>query len=225
MNIETVYNELRKITRGGEVDFLSLNKLMEKIETEVRKVTCYKTTSKTRINAIKRVASKDDCRPVLQGYGIYESYKVVTDSYHLIAIKQDDMPIPAVSSNFKDLEEVKQYREEHGNNSVINGTYPNLNWVLDGKYKEGTEIQFNVDDFLAFYKLHKNGYDKNSKNYDDLYKIECNDKVGYFDPKFMKNVLDVIGKDSKVYFTGEISPLYFVNEKEELGVVLPIRVF
>ena len=32
-----------------------------------------------------------DNRPALTGYGIFKDYKVVTDSYHLIAIKEDNM--------------------------------------------------------------------------------------------------------------------------------------
>lgn len=97
MKLETIYNELVEYTK--EQDFAKLQDLMSRIEKAVRTENSYKTTSKTRVNAIKRIASKWNDRPVLTGYGIKDNYKFVTDSYHLIAIKQDIMPLPLVATS------------------------------------------------------------------------------------------------------------------------------
>jgi len=222
MNLETVYKELRTILAGGDVDFMKLLALNEKIEKQVRKETCYKTTNKTRINAITKVASKDESRPALTGYGVYGDYKVVTDSYHLIAIYQDEMPLPLVAGNMSH-EEVKEYQEKHGRNSVINGMYPNMEHIINfDKELWNKEVTPNYDDIESFYKLHKNLFEKTKKT-EDLYQI--GDK--YYNIRFIKNVIDVLGTNCKAYYREDSynTPLYFINDKNELGLVLPIRNF
>lgn len=44
-----------------------------------------------------------------------------------------------------------------------------------------------------------------------------------FNPHFVKNVIDVLGTNIKIYYQGEDQPLFFVNDKEEIGLVLPVR--
>ena len=40
----------------------------------------------------------------------------------------------------------------------------------------------------------------------------------------LNNVIEVLGvENTKVYFQGENKPLYFENDKNEIGLVLPIR--
>ena len=95
MKLETIYNELKDIM-NNDMDFTKALKLKEKLEKAIREETCYKTTPKTRVNAIKRVASKMEDRPALTGYGICGDYKCVTDSYHAIMIKEDHIPLKLV---------------------------------------------------------------------------------------------------------------------------------
>lgn len=214
MKLETIYNEL--VEYAKEQDFAKLQDLMSRIEKAVRTENCYKTTSKTRVNAIKRVASKDNIRPILKGYGIIEGYKVVTDSYHLIAIKQDEMPLPlvATSDELKELGINKnEYMVKNGRESLIYGNYPNMEWVLN--FDRSQELPMvDMNDLTSFIKLHKKD--------EEFYKIgEC-----LYNPQFVKNVIEVLGvENTKVYFQGENKPLYFENDKNEIGLVLPVKVY
>lgn len=212
MKLETIYNELVEYTK--EQDFAKLKDLMYRIEKAARTENSYKTTSKTRVNAIKRVASKKNIRPVLTGYGIKGNYKFVTDSYHLIAIKQDEMPLPlvATSDELKELGIDKdEYMQKNGRESLICGVYPNVEQFL--YFDRGQELpMIDMNDLTSFIKLHKKD--------EELYEINgC-----YFNPKFIKNVVDVLGaENTKIYFQGENKPLYFENDKNEIGLVLPCR--
>ena len=215
MTIETIYNEIKDITKNDEFDYIKYTKLMNKLEEEIRKNSSYKTTSKTRVNAIKKVASKDDFRPALTGYGVFGEYKGVTDSYHAILIKQDEMPLPLVACD-SDLEKLginkEEYQDKYGKSSIITAVYPNLMKCLTFDYSKENQLELDVNDLNAFIKL-------NMKEKNPLYQLgECK-----YNARYIKNVIDVIGKNCKIYFQGEYKPLYFVNDNEELGVVLPIR--
>lgn len=217
MTIEHIYNELKEITKDNNIDYMKFVKFQEKLEKEIRKNASYKTTSKTRVNAIMKVASKDESRRALQGYGIFGEYKGVTDSYHAILIKQDEMPLPLVATK-SDCEklgiDIKEYQDKYGKESIINAVYPNLMACLTTEYSKDNQLTLDMDDLTAFIKTHK-------KERRALYQLgQCK-----YEAKFIKNVVDVIGKDCKIYFQGELKPLYFVNDKEEIGVVLPIREF
>ena len=217
MNIETIYNEIKDITKNGDIDYSRFIKLRDKLEDEIRKNVCYKTTNKTRINAIKKVASKMQDRPALTGYGIFGEYKGVTDSYHAILIKQDEMPLPLVATK-SDLERLgidyKEYMDKYGSTSIINATYPNLTSCITNNYSKDNELKLDVNDLMGFIKTNKK--DKNA-----LYKLGDN----FYNPTFIKNVIDVIGEKCKIYFQGDLKPLYFVNNNDEIGVVLPVRTY
>ena len=203
MKLETIYGELLEIMKN-DMDFTKALSLKEKIEKAIREETCYKTTSKTRVNGIKRIASKDNSRPVLTGYGIWNDYKVVTDSYHLIAIKEDNMPLKLVTTD-------RELANKVGKENCINGTYPNIDNII--RYDTSNELpMFDLDELEYAYKLGK-------KDKDVLFKIgEQN-----FNPQFIKNIVDVLGKDLKLYYQGEYKPLFFINNKNEIGLVLPIK--
>lgn len=203
MKLEKIYEELVNIMKN-DMDFTKALALKEKLEKAIREESCYKTTSKTRVNGIKRVASKSETRPVLTGYGICNDYKVVTDSYHLIAIYEDNMPLKLATTD-------RELANKVGKENCINGVYPNMDNII--KYDTSNELpMFDLDELEYTYKLGK-------KDKDILFKIgEQN-----FDPKCVKNVVDVLGKDFKIYYQGEYKPLFFVNNKDEIGLVLPIR--
>lgn len=194
MKLETIYNELKEVV--VDEDCFNMHKyleLMEKLEDAIRMETCYKTTSRTRIDAIKRVASKQEYRPALQGYGICGDYKVVTDSYHAILIHQDVMPL--------------EFKEN----------YPNVKNCIPEQ--DGEELPMvDMDDLMTFIKTHKK-YDK-SRNINDLYRIGELAVQPQF-VKNVIDVLGK--DDTKIYFYGENRPLKFKNSKNEIGIVLPIR--
>ena len=123
MKLETIYNDLLEIMQDN-MNFEKALKLKEKLEKVIREETCYKTTSKTRVNAIKRVASKLDYRPALTGYGIYEDYKCVTDSYHLIAIHEENMPLKCATTD-------RELADKLGHENCINANYPNMESLLN----------------------------------------------------------------------------------------------
>ena len=203
MKLETIYGELLEIMKN-DMDFVKALSLKEKLEKAIREESCYKTTGKTRVNAIKRVASKYNDRPALTGYGIYEDYKCVTDSYHLIAIKEDNMPLKLVTTD-------NELANKVGKENCINATYPNMENIL--KYDTSNELgMFNLDELESTCKMNK-------KDKDVLFTIGTQT----FNPQYVKNVIDVLGKDVKIYFQGELRPLFFVNDKDEIGLVLPIK--
>lgn len=195
MKLEKIYCEVKDLFDGEEFNFVKYKDLLSSLEKAVREESAYKTTSKTRVNAIKRVASKSDYRPALQGYGVNGDYKVVTDSYHAILIYQDDMPL--------------EFKEN----------YPDVSKCIPEQ--DGEELPMvDMDDLTAFIKTHKN-YDK-SRNIEDLYRIGELAVQPQF-VKNVIDVLGK--DDTKVYFYGENRPLKFKNSKNEIGIVLPIRTY
>lgn len=143
MKLEKIYCEVKDLFDGEEFNFIKYKDLLSSLEKAIREESAYKTTSKTRVNAIKRVASKDNCRPALQGYGVNGDYKVVTDSYHAILIYQDTMPLE------------------------LKDNYPDVSRCIPEQ--DGEELPMvDMDDLTAFIKTHKK-YD--GRNFDNLYKI------------------------------------------------------
>ena len=217
MTIETIYNEIKEITKDNDIDYLKFTKLRDKLEQEIRKNAAYKTTNKTRVNAIKKVASKLEDRLALTGYGICGDYKCVTDSYHAIMIKQDEMPLPLVATKEDCIKlniDINEYKDKYGETSIINATFPNMLKCITLDYDKSNQLTLDINDLIGF--INTNKKDKHA-----LYKLgTCN-----YNPWFIKNVVDIIGKNCKIYFQDDLKPLYFVNDNEEIGVVLPVRTY
>ena len=207
MKLETIYNDLVEIIKD-DMDFSKVLKLKEKLEKAIREETCYKTTSKTRVNAIKRVASKMNERPALTGYGICGDYKVITDSYHAVMLKDDNIPLKLVTTDIDLTNKV-------GINNCINANYPDFKGIINFDRNYYKIITLDFDDIAQFYKLHN----KNAKN--EPYKIE----EQYFNIKYLKNVIDVLGTDLTIYLSNdnENRPIYFENKNGELGLVMPTK--
>lgn len=205
MKLEKVYEDLVDIMKNN-MDVTKALALKEKLEKAIREETCYKTTSKTRVNGIKRVASKSESRPVLKGYGIWNDYKVVTDSYHLIAIYEDNMPLKLATTD-------NELANKVGKENCIYGNYPNMDSIL--RYDTSNELpMIDLDELESTCKLGK-------KDKSILFKIGDQN----FNPQYVKNIIDVLGNDIKIYYQGECRPVFFVNNKDEIGLVLPIRVY
>lgn len=210
MKLETIYNDLIDIIKN-DMDFTKALKLKEKLEQEIRNQTAYKNTSRTRVNAIKRVASKSDTRPALTGYSNQEGYQIVTDSYHLIAIHQENMPLKLVTTNNEEADKI-------GHENVIYGNYPDMKHILNDYTTSSYQplnIKLNYDDILSFYKLHHKDTDNNLYSIDNrLYNIN-----------YLKNIIDVIGIDNTIYYrpNTDNAPLYIVNKNNEIGLILPVK--
>lgn len=208
MKLETIYNELLDIMNNN-MDFTKALKLKEKLEKAIREETCYKTTPKTRVNAIKRVASKMEDRPFLTGYGICGDYKCVTDSYHAIMIKEDSMPLKLVTTD-------KELSKKIGHENCIYADYPNFESFINFDKSNYDISNLDYNDVEQFYKLHKKNADK------ELYEI----KGQYYNIRYLKNIIDVLGTDTTLYTPkNEYRPLYVVNKENEIGLVLPVRKF
>lgn len=206
MKLETIYNELLDIM-NNDMDFTKALKLKEKLAKVIREETCYKTTSKTRVNAIKRIASKIEDRPALTGYGIYEDYKCVTDSYHLIAIHEDNMPLKCVTTD-------KELADKLGHDNCINANYPNMRGIINFDKQYYNAITLDYDDIMSYYKLHKKNAEK------EPYEINGQ----YYNIIYLKNVIDVLGTDLTIYQSKDYArPMYLVNKDNEIGLVLGIR--
>ena len=210
MKLETIYNDLINIMKD-DMNFEKALKLKEKLEQEIRNQTAYKSTSRTRVNAIKRVASKSEARPALTGYSNQEGYQVVTDSYHLIAIHSDTMPLKLVTTD-------KEEADKLGHENVINSNYPDMKHILNDyttSYYYKLDIKLDYDDMLSFYKLH------HKENSDNLYSIDNR----LYNINYLKNIIDVIGTDNIIYYRPDTdtAPLYFVNKNNEIGLILPVK--
>ena len=207
MKLETIYNDLVEIIKD-DMDFTKALKLKEKLEKAIREETCYKTTSKTRVNAIKRVASKMNYRPALNGYGICGDFKCITDSYHAVMLKDDNIPLKLVTTDIDLANKV-------GINNCINANYPDFKGIIDFDRNYYKTITLDFDDIAQFYKLHNKNAEK------EPYEIE----EQYFNIKYLKNVIDVLGTDLTIYLSNdnENRPIYFENKNGELGLVVPIK--
>ena len=79
------------------------------------------------------------------------------------------------------------------------------------------EIKLDFNDIASFYKLNHSLKEKEKQ----LYTInECLYNINY-----LKNIIDILGTDTKCYFQGTNAPLYFENGNGEIGLVLPIKVY
>lgn len=241
MTIENVYKKLYNLYDSTVLhENNDIKMLLDEIEKDMRLSNAYKASSKLRVNGLKNIVKNASHHPVLQGFGVLDSnYNncnidsvsndkiVVTDSYGLVCIKESiqnmlDMGLKLVSC---DDDMVNKY----GVNNVICNIYPKVSdMIKDYHYlnSESEEISLNLDDINGFYKLHKSFKDKK----DRLYVIVDSKNVKhYFDVKLLKNVLDVIccNNNFKAYVrVGDAAaPMYIVNNNDEVGLVLPVKMF
>ena len=207
MKLETIYNDLIEIINDN-MNATKVLKLKEKLEKAIREETCYKTSSKTRVNAIKRVASKLNYRPALTGYGICEDYKVITDSYHAVMLKDNNIPLKLVTTDTNLANKV-------GKHNCIYANYPDFKGIINFNKTYYKTITLDFDDIAQFYKLHNKNAEK------EVYKIE----EQHFNIKYLKNIIHVLGTDLTVYLSidNKYRPIYFENKNGELGLVVPTR--
>ena len=135
--------------------------------------------------------------------------KLETIYNDLIEIINDDMNATKVLKLKEKLE--KAIREEN----CVNANYPNFKYIIDFDRNYYETITLDFDDIAQFYKLHNKHAEK------EFYKI----KDQYFNIKYLKNIIDVLGTDLTVYSSidNEYRPIYFENKNRELGLVMPTK--
>lgn len=199
LKLEIIYNRIKDNIGNKE----NLEKLLEDIKQAMREEVSLKHNSRARVNGIKRVASKLDIRPVLQGFGDIGEFKVVTDSYHAIFIKEDNMPLENKTEGYPNMEFVMNYER------IDKGSIYESN--------ESNEIKLNLKNILTHAKIN-NTIKKAEENLIEIGKY-------YYNVRYIKNIIDVLGVESLKAWEQSVSykGLYFDNDKGEIGLVLPVR--
>lgn len=243
MKLESVYKRLHDLYVNTALrENNDIKELLEEIEKDIALDTCYKVSPRNRVNAIKRIIkSIPKEREYIKGFGYLMDFDksmmdnnkfVITDSYHLVCIKEDINNLFNMDLKLITLNEVLM--EKFGKDKIIYKNYPSVKNIIScNNYisYDMEEIDLNLDDIESFYKLHKSFKDVNNRLY---VIVDSKGNKHSFDIKLLKNVIDVICNCSDVYnisFKCYMSnedyrkPLYIVNNIDEVGLVLPVRTF
>lgn len=196
-------NILQEIKKGLE-DKTILDNLIKRLEQDIRDETSYKTTSKTKVNAIKRIAKKDNIRPILNGYhiaddGMYE----FTDSYRAYRIKPIDMPLQSDEDIIKELD--------------LKIKYPEIKHFFKDMFDYDEEVKIDLDDITAVYKMRNKRQDQEKTTYtlkSRSYKVNVS-------IEYLKDTIDIMGADTRLFLTGEKTPVQFENKDNEIAILLP----
>ena len=126
MKLENVYNKLNNINE--EIENKEIKALLEQIRQAIKEESCLKTTSKSKINAIKRVLkSVKNATPIYMGWKKYGEYKVICDGYQLYMMKNVDIPAKEV---------VEEIPEGENKENYILGAYLNVENIFPEQYSE-----------------------------------------------------------------------------------------
>ena len=211
--------EILKIIKEvlNKEDLLSLLKLKEQLEEEVRKENYITTpTDKKKIAAIKKVLKRQaEIRPLLGAFSRYNNGVAFTDSYQLYILNDEYLPFKMAVSSDKD----RQFAKEH-NLEIVEGVYPNIDNVVPKDYDTTYEIDTN--EFLLWSKTTEKEDNKL------LYKLKVEDTEYCFDGQYLLNAINILKiKDPKITLElrGNCRPITLHNKDNELGLILPIRTY
>lgn len=167
-----------------------------------------KCISSDRTKGILRIAY-NNTQPILKGYGICKKYKCVSDNFHAVMIYEDNIPLKLVSND-------KDVYMKLGDDKCVYGIYPDFKKLIKFNKDKYNTINLNINEIMVHYRL----YEMNEK--DNIYYIDDNVIV---DIVCLKNIIDVLGKDVKCYVRKDNTskPIYFINEKNEMGIICPIK--
>lgn len=211
MNNETLLKKLIKI-RDGNITLL--DEVISDLKLDIKSNSIYKATKKTKINAIKKVLDKQkDIRPVLGGYHINNRDMIeFTDSYRAYELNKIELPFKKV---------VDKKDDNFDSDTMIIGSYPNLDFcfkkINDIESNDYTKIDIDINDILGAFKT------KESK--DDLYIIDSGKDKIHLNISYLKETIDILGNNIICYGRKGYEPVYFYNEYNETGLVLPIRTY
>lgn len=209
MKKENILNILRDSMENK--DWLIVHNLIVKLEKDIREETSYKSNSKSKISAIKKICKySEKLRPVLAGYNIADDGKYeITDSYRAFRLNKMDMPVLRVGLEKTEDEIVNDIQ-------IINGVYPNLKNILP-TFNDDEIVSLNFDDVLYAYKTRSKDDSKN------LYNLKSKSYSVYVDIVYLKETLDILGKDLKCSLNGEHRPVLFQNKEQEQGLIMPVK--
>lgn len=210
MNNEKLLKQLIKIREGN---ITLLDEVISDLKLDIKSNSIYKTTKKTKINAIKKVLDRQkDIRPVLGGYHINKRDMIeFTDSYRAYELNKMDLP----------FKKVVDTESEYDKDTTILGNYPNLDFCLkkqsDIESEEYIKIDIDINDIMGAFKS------KEDKH--ELYTLDSGtDKIS-LSISYLKETIDILGNNITCYGRKGNEPVYFYNEYNETGLVLPIRTY
>ena len=211
MNNETLLKKLIKIREGN---YTLLDEVISDLKLDIKSNSIYKTTKKTKINAIKKVLDRQkDIRPVLGGYHINKRDMIeFTDSYRAYELNKMELPFKKV---------VDKKDDNFDNDTMIVGSYPNLDFCLkkqsDIEANDYTKIDIDINDIIGAFKT------KEDKN--ELYTLNIGEEKIHLSISYLKETIDILGNNITCYGRKRNEPVYFYNEYNETGLVLPIKTY
>lgn len=138
-------------------------------------------------------AIKKICNKLINGYHVYDNQMEITDSYRAYRLNKIDN---------LDIPEIKT-------------GFPDMSFIfLDFDEKELVKLDYN-DIIKAYKKRDKKGitlYELKSKSYSVSVNIV-----------YLKENYEILGKDIKACLYGEYKPILFINDKNEKGIICPVR--
>lgn len=223
IKLESISIELKKILNEGD-DFIALQKmndLIEKIDQEIKENNAaYKPSDKKQIAAIKKYLNNaGKTRPILQAFTPYDGWRVaICDSYTLYVLDKKYLPFKVAFNNEITEEEKNKYLKENNidKNDVIEGNYPGLKNLIPEEMDQVDYFKFDVDSFLAWYKVQ----DKKEKH--TLYNIGDDLLVYNIESKYLKNTIDILKLEGSVVieFYGDKKPC-IIRKGSEIALMLP----
>ena len=219
MTIEKIICDLKEVK-----DIEQLQVLICKLEESLNEKNYIKHNNSKRLNGIKRVLNNGKTRPVLNCYTPYKNgYSGITDSYQMYLLKEVKLPFKCAFNSTFNEEEKEKYIEEN-KVEISNLCYPDIKGILDNieKYNIIEKLKLDVNEVLKLEKItpkNQSGQTIYTFNFEDT-KITLN-------LIYLKNCIDILQLKDVVEFDfyGENKPLITHNEKGEIGLILPIKIY
>lgn len=226
MKLDKIILELKAIKEMGD-DFTALeryNNLISTLEKDLKE-QCFKTkpSDKKRVSAIKRILKENEYRQILSCFTPYEKGKVAfTDSYELYVLNEDCLPFNVAFDSTVDDDFKDNYLKVYGDKILgkKEGVYPNLHNLIptsEPLYK----MTLKVSDILALEKTTP----KEGKAKAHTFKNE-NGKIS-LDLIYLKNCIDILKLKDNITLEihGEIKPVIIHNENDEIGLIVPVKIY
>lgn len=202
-------------------DINELREIIEKLQDEARKETySTKPTDKKKLATIEKVLDKRGYRVFNQAVGLDKrGYTIITDSYFGVLLKDDILPFPYAFTD--DVTDEQKAMIKDKGLEIKAGVYPSFNNLLPTGEHETVKISCDDIKYADKTTLKENDGKK-------VYKIMSDDgtvKVA-FDLKYMMYVINImqLTGDIELEIYGDIKPIV-IRDKENIGIVLPIRIY
>ncbi len=208
MSNEKILKDLLRVKEGN---YDLLDEIITNIKLDIKSNVNYKTTNKTRLSAIKKVLNKNkDIRPILSGYHVNYNNKIeFTDSYRAYELNETELP-------FKQVVDKKD--DNYDDDTMILGCYPSLTNMFkkedDMDNNEYTKINIDINDVIGAYKTREDRY--------TTYSLYANDTEIRVNVSYLKETLDILGKDVTCYGKKKNEPIFLYNKNNETCLLLPV---